>query len=117
MQVGDLVALGLDRLADFLGHARIRRPVEQDAAGVAQQSDRPVGDDDRADEAGQRVHPEPAERARQQQSDDHQHRDGGVGHHVNDGGPHIVVAVMRAVAVFMTVLLEFHASTSWGASP
>ena len=107
MQVGDLIALALDQLADPLGHAWIRRAVEQDAAGIAQQPDRPVGDDHRADQAGQRVHPEPAESARQQQSDDDQNGYGGIGHHVNHRGPHVVVAVMRAVAVRVIVLLEF----------
>ena len=106
VQVGDAVALAFDHLADSLRHARIRRAIEQDAAGIAQQPDRPVGDDERADEAGQRVHPEPTERARQQQSDNDQNRYRGIGQNVNDGGPHIVVAVMRAVPVAVIVFLE-----------
>src|ERR1700722_18017339 len=105
MQVGDPVALGLDRLANFLGHLRIRHAIEQDATGVTYQRDRPVGDDQRADEAGKRVHPEPTEGACQQQAENHQNRHRGVRHDMHDGGPHVVVAVMRATA--MVVLFEF----------
>src|SRR3977135_4611183 len=65
MQVGDLISLAFDYHTDSLCHTRIRRAVEQDAAGIAQQSNRPVCDDKRADEAGKRVHPDPAARARQ----------------------------------------------------
>ncbi len=97
VQVGDLIALAFDRLANFLGHARIGRAIEQDAAGIAQQPNRPVGDNERADQAGQRVHPDPAECARQQQPDNDQNGYGGIGQDMNDGGPHIVVAVMRAM--------------------
>jgi len=50
MQVGDPVALAFDRVTYFLRHARIRRAIEQDGPGIAQQSDGPVGDDKRADE-------------------------------------------------------------------
>src|SRR4030088_601535 len=65
MQVGDLVSLAFDYHTNSLCHKRIRRAVEQDAAGIAQQPNRPVCDDKCADEAGKRVHPEPAERTRQ----------------------------------------------------
>ena len=69
--------------------------VEQDAAGVAHQPVGPARDHAGADDAGQRVHPQPAERPRQQQPDDHQHRHRGIRHHMHDGGAHVVVAMGR----------------------
>ncbi len=71
MQIGDPVALAFDDGADSFCHPWIRRAIEQDAAGIAQQPNGPVGDDKRADQASQRIHPEPAERARQQQPGNH----------------------------------------------
>ena len=106
MQVGDLISVVFDARADSLGHARIRRSIEQDAAGIAQQSDRPICDNERADQAGKRVHPEPAERARQQQPDNDQDGNAGIGQDVNDRGPHIVVAVIPAVRSIVIVLFE-----------
>ena len=75
--------------------------VEQDGAGVADQAEGPTGDDAGTDDAGERVHPEPAERAGEQQADDHQHRNGGVGDDVDHGGAHVVVAMRRAVRVLV----------------
>ena len=80
--------------------------IEQDASGIAQQTDRPVGDHNRADQSGQRVHPEPAERTCQQQPDDDQNGHEGVSQDMDDRGPHIVVAMMRAVRGFVIVLFE-----------
>jgi hypothetical protein len=70
-------------------------------------SNPPVCDDKRADEAGKRIHPEPTERARHQQPGNDQNGHGGIGQNVNDGRPHVVVAVMRAMGCFMIVLLAF----------
>ena len=36
MQVGDPISLAFNGPADSLGHARIRRAIEQDVAGIAQ---------------------------------------------------------------------------------
>ena len=102
-----LIAVAFDGHANFLRHARIRRAIEQDAAGIAQQPNRPVRDDKRADQAGKRIHPEPAEGARQQQPDNDHDGDGGIGQDMNDGGPHVVVAVMGAVRSLVIVLIEF----------
>ena len=63
VQVGDPIALALDCDPDLLGNAGVGRSVEQNGAGIAYQSNRPARDHERADEAGQRIHPEPAERA------------------------------------------------------
>ena len=89
----------LDGLAEVFGHVAVGGHVQQDGAGVADQAEGPAGDDAGADDAGERVHPQPAEGAGEQQADDHQHRDGGVGHDVDDGGAHVVVAMRGAVRV------------------
>ena len=49
----------------------------------------------RADEAGERVHPKPAEAARQQQADDDENRNRRVGHHMDQGRAHVVVAMQE----------------------
>ncbi len=41
-----------------------------------------------------------------QQPGNDQNGHGGVGHHMNDGSPHVVVAVMRAMGGFVIVLFE-----------
>lgn len=116
MQVGDLIPLGFDQPANLLGHAGIWRPIEQDTAGVAQQAKQPVGDDKRADEAGQRVHPGLAERTRQEKADNDQHGHRSVGQNVNDRGTHVVVAVVDTVRVTMIMLFECQlALTAWSA--
>ena len=107
MQVGYLVALAFDDAADLVRHTRVWRSIEQDASGIAQQSDRPVRDHKRSNQSGQRVHPEPAERTRQQEPNDDQNGHEGVSQDMDHGGPHIVVAVMRAVRGFVAVLHEF----------
>src|SRR5579863_6982629 len=106
MQVGDLVALAFDCPLHLLGHGTVRHAIEQDGAGIADEPDRPARDDERADKACQRVHPDPAELARQQQADDHQHRDRSVSRDMDDGGAHIVVAVMRFMSGVLGVILS-----------
>jgi len=49
MQVGHPVAIALNYSSDFFRHTRIRGTVEQNAAGVPQQPERAVGDDDCTD--------------------------------------------------------------------
>src|ERR1700727_1737727 len=105
VQVGDPVAFALDRDLDFSGHTGIWRAVKQDRAGVAYQRDRPARNHQSADETGERVHPEPAERACQQQAGDDQHRYGGIGHHMNDRGAHIVVAMMHVIGMIMIMIM------------
>src|ERR1700730_5945905 len=57
MQIGEHVTIGLDFRPQLAGHALVGIHVEQDRAGVPDQAVRPTGDDARADDAGQRVHP------------------------------------------------------------
>ena len=105
MQIGDLISLGFDRVTDLLRHLRVRRAVEQDATGIAEQARRPVGDDQRADETGKRIHPEPTEAARQHQSDNHQNGYGRIGQNVNDCRTHIIVAVVRDISMCVIVVV------------
>ena len=103
MQIGDLISLGFDRVTDLLRHLRVRRAVEQDATGIAEQARRPVGDNQRADETGKRIHPEPTEAARQHQSDNHQNGYRRIGQNVNDCRTHIIVAVVRDISMYVLV--------------
>src|SRR5207245_8702488 len=65
------------------------------------------GDHKRADEAGKRVHPEPAERTGREQPHNDQNGYGGISHDMNNGSPHIVVAVMRAMRNIVIVFFRF----------
>ena len=103
MQIGDLISLGFDRVTDLLRHLRVRRAVEQDATGIAEQARRPVGDNQRADETGKRIHPEPTEAARQHQSDNHQNGYRRIGQNVNGCRTHIIVAVVRDISMYVLV--------------
>ena len=53
----------------------------------------PARDHNRADKAGERIHPDPAEQAAEHQADDDQNGDRGIGQHVNDRGAQVVVAM------------------------
>src|SRR5271169_4762436 len=101
MKVGEFITFAFDRLADIVAHMAVRVHIEQDRTRVAGQPVRPTGDDARADDARERVHPGPAKSAGQDQADDDQHRYGGVGDDVNSGSAHVVVASRRAVCVLM----------------
>ena len=101
VEIGELVAITLNGLSQFARHAPIGVHVEQDRPGVADQAIRPTGDDASPYDAGERVHPKPSESAREQQADDDKHGHGGVGHDVNDGRPHVVVARGRSLRMFV----------------
>ena len=107
MQVGDLIALGFDE-SRTLSAMR--------GSGVRSSRMPPVSRNSPTDQlamtsaptmpASGSIQSQPNARA-SSRPDDHQHRDRGIGHDVNDGGAHIVVAVMRAGAMLVVVLLEF----------
>ena len=99
VQVGEPVALVLHDAPHPVCHAAVRIHVEQDGTRVPHEAVCPGRDHARAHDARERVHPKPAERTGQQQADDDQHGDGGIRHNVDQGGPHVVVAVSRAVRV------------------
>ena len=75
--------------------------VEKHGTAIADEAISPSGDDHRANQAGDRIHPGPAEQAAEQQADNDHHRNRSVAQHVDDGGTHIVVALHRAVGMFM----------------
>ena len=99
----------------FAASVRSGLHVEQNGAGVADQSVGPACDHAGTNDAHQRVDPEPAEGAGEQQAQDDEHGDGGVREDVNDRGAHVVVAphismrvvvvVPMVVAVRMAVLM------------
>ena len=68
MQIGHLVALGFDHLTKLFRHALIGIAVEQNGAGISDQTIGPAGDDAGPNDTSKRVHPKPAESTRQQQS-------------------------------------------------
>src|SRR3981189_3245212 len=109
MEVAEKVAVALDRHADILRHARIMGHVEQNPAGVAYQHIGPARDHDRAEEACQRIHPDPSQKAGEQEPEDDQHRDGRLRYHVEHRGAQVVVAmgaiVRLAVAMGLMVIV------------
>jgi len=84
---------------------RVGRNVEQNCARRTDQGPRPTHDHHRCDQAHRRIHPEPAELAPQHQTDDHQHRNRGIGHDVHESGAQIVIA-MNAVVMGMMVIVS-----------
>ena len=78
MQVGDAVAVGLNRAAYRRAERLTWVHVQKHPAGRLEQSDRPAGDQAGPDDSHQRVHPHPAKLAAANQTDDGQHRDGGI---------------------------------------
>jgi hypothetical protein len=63
MEVGELIPVGFNGLAQPGGYMRIRIHVEQDRGGVLYQAVRPARDDAGADDAGQSIHSQPKVRA------------------------------------------------------
>ncbi len=106
MHIDQRVAVALDRRAQSRGQPRVRVHVEQHRAGVADQAGRPTDDDAGADQAGERVHPQPAEAAGQQQADDDQDRHRRVGHDVHHRRAQIVVAMDGIMGVAVIGLGE-----------
>ena len=104
VQISQLITIGLDHGAHALCHAPVRVHVEQDRTGIPDQAVRPASDDGGTDNARQRVHPEPAKRADEHQARDHKHGHCGIGHDVDNGGAHVVVAPSGVVG--MLVLFE-----------
>src|SRR5258708_26885066 len=96
MEIGELVSVTLKSGAQLVCHAFVGIHIEQDRAGVADQAVRPTGNDASADDAGERVHPEPAEGTGKQKAGDYENRYGGIGNNEGHGGPQVVVAGRRS---------------------
>src|SRR5579883_439420 len=62
MEIGEPVALGFDGAAQPFRQALIGVHVEQDRAGIADETIGPIGDDERADDTHDRVHERSEER-------------------------------------------------------
>src|SRR5215469_2529978 len=107
MQVGQAVAVVLDRRPHAFGHAAIGRHVEQDRAGIANKRIGPGRDYDRADETNGRIHPDPAEQAAECQPDNHEYGHGSVGKNMHDGRAQIIVPVrcVPCMHVFVLILM------------
>lgn len=108
MQIRDVLLATLQRCADLVGKpAAFRRRIDQYPARLADQAPRPAHDDQRADDAHQRVGPEPAIAAAEQQGDDSEDRGQCIGQHMQIGGAQIVVArrVFMMVVVVMIVMV------------
>src|SRR5579872_2085789 len=103
MQVGERIALALDDLAQARLQVAIRRHVEQDRAGVADEAVRPTRDDEGADHADERIDPQPIESAGEDKPGNDQDGDRGVGEDMDQSRAHIVVARRRAnrMAMFL----------------
>jgi hypothetical protein len=105
VQIGHAVALRLDSAADLPSDLLVGVHVEQAGGSVADEAVAPAGDNAGANDAGERVHLEPAEDAGQGQTNNDEYRDGGIGHHVDNGGAQVVIMLCRSVGVIMIVIL------------
>jgi hypothetical protein len=103
MEIANLIPIAFNRLPQIIRHAPIGIHVEQDRPCIPDQAIRPARDNAGSDDTGERVHPEPFKSAREQQADNHQHRNRRIGDHVDYSSAHIVVAVRQSVRVFMLV--------------
>ncbi len=74
MEVRQTVAAALDRAPQFFGHGFVGVHVQQYAARVAHQTIGPIGDDQGANDAHDRIHKDPAEKAPEEQSAYREHR-------------------------------------------
>jgi hypothetical protein len=73
MQIGKFVTLDFDRLADLVGHLTVWVHIQQNCTRVPDQAVRPTCNDGGADDTRERIHPEPAKGASEQQSDNNEH--------------------------------------------
>ena len=101
------------RRRSWRGEPLVGHRVEQDGARCAQQADRPVGDDGRAHEPHDGVHPHPAEEAARQQRRDGQHRGQRVGQDVRVGGAQVVIVVVMTMAVRMAAVVPSTCAPGW----
>src|SRR3984957_3880817 len=104
MKVGNLITLPLYGCAHLVGHPLVRSHVEEDGSRVPDQTIGPTGDHAGPYDARERVHPEPAKGAGEQQADDDENRNSSIRNDMNDGGAHVIVPVRRFIR--MLVLLE-----------
>src|SRR5262249_46904920 len=106
MQVGDAVALDLQPLDDSCAQGAVRKHVEKDSPRTAYETPCPVGNDERADDPHEWVHPYPAELPTGQQADDGEDGDHRSCQHVDVGRAEveIMAMIMTVVTVMMRVV-------------
>ena len=91
MEVADPVAVILERTADTVRQRTVGNDIEQDRSGIAHEPQRPAGNDERADQAHERVDPQPAIRTACEQAGDRQHRGQGISDDMQVGRAEIVI--------------------------
>src|SRR5882724_9300623 len=96
MQVGNPVTPGLQPVTDHGFEVFVDADIEQHGAGIADQPERPTGDDEAADDPDRRIGPDPSRIHRDHQCGDRENRRRGVGKHVDVGGAKVVVMVTMA---------------------
>lgn len=97
MQVGDAVALGFQPFTNCGFDGPVLPHIEENCAGVPNETIGPGPDHQTADDANQRIRPRPLRIHRDNESHDRQHRSCSIGDHVNVGRSQIVVAMMPAI--------------------
>ncbi len=99
VEIGDPVARRFEPLPDQLGAGAARHRIEQHRGGRPDEAVGPDGDDDHAEQSGDRIEPVQVEIGGGAQRRDREHRGEGVGDHVNVGRAEIVVGVVRMIVV------------------
>ena len=105
VEIGDPVAPRLEPLPDQLGAGAARHRIEQHCGRRPDEAVGPDGDDDHAEQPGDRIEPVQVEIGGGAQRRDRKHRGEGVGEHVNIGGAEIVVRVVRMIIVSGMVVI------------
>ena len=94
-----------NRLSQFLQHLRVGGLVQQHARGVPDQSEGPLGNQYRADEAHGRIEPVRAEVLPREQCSDGQYGSQGIGQHMQVGAAQVVIVMMVVVFVVVFVVV------------
>ena len=105
MQIGDPILATLQAAHHRTRQRRVGPHVEQCGSRRAHQSPGPVGDHAGADDAHQRIHPDPAQLAAGKKARNGENRHRRVGQHVDIGRPEIQVAVMACCMIGMVVVM------------
>ncbi len=102
VKVAHPVAPDLEPVPDGSSQRLAGNHVQQHGAGRSDQAQGPRGDDDRPDDAHDRVEPDPAIVAPGEQGHDGQDGGEGVGQHVHVGGPDVRVPIPPVMIVPVT---------------
>src|SRR5262249_29734674 len=110
MEIGQTVSAAFYYGPQLLRPRLVCAHVQENAAGVADQSIGPIGDDQGANDAHDRIHKYPAKKAPEEQPEYREYRNCRVRRHMNESRAHIVVphcggcrAAMRVGLRIMTL--------------